>query len=46
MLIFMSRGVNFINCFAPYADLLCPMPDFYATKKLLKSWAYRANSLA
>ena len=29
-------GVNFINCFAPYDQLLCH-------KKLLKSWVYCAN---
>ena len=29
-------GVDFINCFAPYADLLRLALNFYASKKLLK----------
>ena len=28
---------QFYKLFAPYASLSCPMPNFYATKKLLKS---------
>ena len=32
-------GFNFNKCFAPNAHLSHPKPNFYATKKLLKSWA-------
>ena len=32
-------GVDFINCFAPYAKLSCLALNFCASKKLLKSWA-------
>ena len=28
-------GVDFKNCFAPNANLLHPMPNFYTIKKLL-----------
>ena len=34
-----SSGVNFINCFASYADLLLLVLNLHANKKLLKSWA-------
>ena len=30
-------GVDFLNCFVPYADLSRPMPNCYVTKKLLVS---------
>ena len=36
-------GVDFINCFGPYAHLLRLTPNFHASKKLLKSWAYGAK---
>ena len=39
-------GVDFINCFAPYAYLLRFAPNFCASKMLLKSGAQSANSLA
>ena len=42
----LSPGVDFINCFAPNANLLHRTLNFYETKKLLKSWAYNTNSLA
>ena len=42
----MQSGVEFIYCFAPYAYLLHLAPIFWTGKKLLKSWAYSANSLA
>ena len=32
-------GVDFINCFTPYAKLSRLAPNFCAGKKLLKSWA-------
>ena len=34
-----NPGVDFINHYATYAGLLCPMLNFYDTKKRLKSWA-------
>ena len=33
-----QTGVDFINRFAPKGDLSHHMPNFYATKKLFKSW--------
>ena len=38
-----SPGVNFINCFAPYAKISRLAPKFCASKKLLKSWAQGAK---
>ena len=38
--------LHFLNCFAPYAYLLRPAQNFYATKKLLKSIAFGKNGLA
>ena len=38
-LIHSQLGVNFINCFMPYAELWRLAPNFCASKKLLKSWA-------
>ena len=32
-------GVNFMNCFEPYAYLLRLALNFCTSKKLLKSWA-------
>ena len=40
---FQRTRVDFINCFAPYADLLRFRPNFYATTTLLKSWAKGAK---
>ena len=42
----LKPGVNFINCFAPHADLLHLAPNFCTCKKLLKVRAQSANSLA
>ena len=39
-------GVDFINCFTPYAYLLCLALNFCARKKLLKSWVQSEKSLA
>ena len=36
--------VDFMNCFAPNAYLLRFAPNFRASKKLLKNWAWSANS--
>ena len=39
---YLSTGrprVDYINCFAPYIHLLRLMPNFGASKNLLKSWA-------
>ena len=36
-------GVNFINCFTPYAELPRLAPNFCASKKLLQSWAQGAK---
>ena len=38
-----STGVDFINCFAPCADLLRPTPNICASKKLLKNWVQGAK---
>ena len=34
-----QRGVNFINCFTPCAELSRLAPNFCASKKLLQCWA-------
>ena len=38
-----QKGVDFINCFMPYAELSRLAPNFCASKKLLKSWAQGAK---
>ena len=35
--------VDFISCFTPYANRLLVAPNFYGSKKLLKSWAKDVN---
>ena len=37
-----QTGADFINYFAPCADLLRPAPNICTIKKLLKSWAQGA----
>ena len=40
------QGVDFINCFTPYAKHSCLAPNFCPSKKLLKSWAQGRESWA